>query len=133
MLFTRDREGDREHALKLLGAALEATTTIGLKPLARRVNSLIAKVSPPQTRTVDTISSSQALAGVSGQSQRIIATILFLDTVGSTEHVTKLRDRRWDARDFRPASCGDSLRIRNVTGSGKAGVADEGRHSHRRV
>jgi class 3 adenylate cyclase/tetratricopeptide (TPR) repeat protein len=95
MLFTRNREGDREHALKLLGAALEAATSLGMKPLERRVNSLIAKVSPPETRAVDTKSSSQILAGVSGESQRIVATILFLDIVSSTEHVTKLRDRRW--------------------------------------
>jgi eukaryotic-like serine/threonine-protein kinase len=95
MLFTRDREGDREHALTLLEAALEAATTIGMKPLERRVNSLIAKISPPQTRAVTASSSSQVPAGVSGESQRIVATILFLDIVSSTEHVTKLRDRRW--------------------------------------
>src|SRR5262249_32615648 len=54
MLFARDREGDREHALKLLGAALETATAIGMKPLARRVDSLIAKVSPPQNRAINT-------------------------------------------------------------------------------
>ena len=95
MLFTRDGEGDREHALTLLGEALDAATTIGMKPLARRVNSLIAKISPPQTRGINTISGSDAPAGVSGQSQRVVATILFIDIVSSTEHVTKLRDRRW--------------------------------------
>jgi class 3 adenylate cyclase/tetratricopeptide (TPR) repeat protein len=95
MLFTRDSEGDREHALELLGAALEAANTIGMRPLARRVNSLMAKVSAPQTTAINTISSPQALTGVSGESQRVVATILFLDIVSSTEHVTKLRDRRW--------------------------------------
>ena len=95
MLFTRDREGDREHALKLLGEAHEAATAIGMKPLARRVNSLIAKVRPPHNRAIDTPSSSQALAGLSGESQRVVATILFLDIVSSTEHLSKLKDRRW--------------------------------------
>src|SRR5262249_42483493 len=31
----------------------------------------------------------------SGESQRVVATILFIDIVSSTEHVTKLRDRGW--------------------------------------
>jgi eukaryotic-like serine/threonine-protein kinase len=95
MLFTRDHQGDREHALKLLREALEAATTIGMRPLERRVNSLIAKVSPPQTRAINAISGSPALAGVSGESRRVVATILFIDIVSSTEHVTKLRDRGW--------------------------------------
>jgi class 3 adenylate cyclase/tetratricopeptide (TPR) repeat protein len=30
-----------------------------------------------------------------GESQRVVATLLFIDIVSSTEHVTKLRDRRW--------------------------------------
>jgi eukaryotic-like serine/threonine-protein kinase len=95
MLFTRDGEGDRDHALKLLGTALKTATAIGMKPLVRRVNSLIAKVSPPQNRVFDMPSSSQALAGVSRDSQRVVATILFLDIVSSTEHLSKLKDRRW--------------------------------------
>jgi len=69
---------------------------LGHQPQAPTSNDRIrGEVSPPQTRAINTISSSQALAGVSGQSQRIVATILFIDIVSSTEHVTKLRDRGW--------------------------------------
>ena len=53
------------------------------------------EVSPPQTRAINTISGSDAPATVSGQSQRVVATLLFIDIVSSTEHVTRLRDRGW--------------------------------------
>jgi len=53
------------------------------------------EVSAPQTRVINTIQGWQALAGIGGESQRVVATILFIDIVSSTEHVTKLRDRRW--------------------------------------
>jgi hypothetical protein len=64
------------------------------QPQAPTSNDL-GEVSPPQTRAINTISGSTALAGVSGQSQRVVSTILFIDIVSSTEHVTKLRDPEW--------------------------------------
>jgi class 3 adenylate cyclase len=53
------------------------------------------EVSPPRTRAINTVSGSQAPPGVGGESQRVVATLLFIDIVSSTEHVSKLRDRRW--------------------------------------
>jgi class 3 adenylate cyclase/tetratricopeptide (TPR) repeat protein len=58
-------------------------------------NRVRGEVSPPQTRAINTMFGTDAPAGVTGQSQRVVATLLFIDIVSSTEHVTRLRDRGW--------------------------------------
>jgi class 3 adenylate cyclase len=95
MLLTRGNTGDLEHALKLLEESLEVASAIGMQPLERRVNALIAEAGGPHVSASYMTPGSRALATVGGDSQRVVATILFVDIVSSTQHVTKLRDRQW--------------------------------------
>ncbi len=95
VLLNRGNQGDLEHALKLLTEAREITSAIGMKPLGGRVNSLIAKAQAPKSNLAAATARPPAGANTGEHSQRVIATILFIDIVSSTEHVTELKDRRW--------------------------------------
>ncbi len=95
VLLNRGKRGDLEHALKLLVEARELTSAIGMKPLAGRVNSLIAKAPAAKSNLAAATGGPLSSASPGEQSRRVIATILFIDIVSSTERVTELKDRRW--------------------------------------
>ena len=94
VLLKRGDEADVQQALKLLGESREVTSSIGMRPLEMRVKSLIAKAGGPRVSDMGA-GHSEGDSNAGAKSQRVVATILFIDIVGSTEHVTELRDRRW--------------------------------------
>jgi len=56
---------------------------------------LQAPTSKDRSREAQTLARDFKGLSYSGESQRVVATLLFIDIVSSTEHVTKLRDRGW--------------------------------------
>ncbi len=100
MLVKRNHPGDSESARNLIQQALDAASNIGLKLLEMRAAALIAKTYPPESNASPKPSAtsefgSHDVKNQTAQRQRIVATIMFVDIVSSTEHVTKMKDRRW--------------------------------------
>ena len=100
MLVKRNHTGDREAALHLIRESLNAASDIGLKLLEMRAAALIAKTYGPESiRSPAPLAVSEFRSRVAssgkGQRQRIVATIMFVDIVSSTERVTEMKDRRW--------------------------------------
>jgi eukaryotic-like serine/threonine-protein kinase len=100
MLFKRHHPGDSEAARNLIQQALDAASNIGLKLLEMRAAALVAKAYPPEPiPSPEPLAApefgSHVVSGRTGQRQRIVATIMFVDIVSSTERVTEMKDRRW--------------------------------------
>ncbi|MFZ1121343.1 MAG: adenylate/guanylate cyclase domain-containing protein [Candidatus Binataceae bacterium] len=95
MLVKRNHTGDREEALSLIQESLDAASDIGLKLLEMRAAALIAKTYGPESIRSPAPLGSRVASGDTGPRQRIVATIMFVDIVSSTERVTELKDRRW--------------------------------------
>ncbi len=95
MLVKRNHTGDREEALSLIQESLDTASDIGLKLLEMRAAALIAKTYGPESIRSPAPLGSRVASGDTGPRQRIVATIMFVDIVSSTERVTELKDRRW--------------------------------------
>jgi class 3 adenylate cyclase len=100
MLIKRDRVGDSEKALNLIQQSFDTASRIGLKMLEMRAAALVAKARGPEsTRSAAPVAGREIRSRVASdepvRQQRIIATIMFVDIVSSTEHVTEMKDRRW--------------------------------------
>ncbi len=92
LLLKRNAGGDRDKALNLIREALDTASATGMKLLEFRARALMAKACGPE-------SIPSAAADIESpaprQQRRIVATILFVDIVGSTRRVAELSDRRW--------------------------------------
>jgi class 3 adenylate cyclase len=92
MLLKRNAGSDRGRAQNLIGEALDTSSASGMRLLEFRAQALMAKVRGPEPApgAAPLIKTSEP-----GQHRRIVATILFVDIVGSTRRVAELTDRRW--------------------------------------
>jgi eukaryotic-like serine/threonine-protein kinase len=92
MLLKRNAGSDRGRAQNLIGEALDTSSASGMRLLEFRAQALMAKVRGPQPAPA---AASLIKIAEPGQHRRIVATILFVDIVGSTRRVAELTDRRW--------------------------------------
>jgi eukaryotic-like serine/threonine-protein kinase len=96
MLLKRAGAGDRERALSLLRDALAITSVVGMKLLELRAAALMTKAGASETIRSATpeINPSGSTDSLTRQ-QRIVATIMFIDIVDSTQRVAEMNDRWW--------------------------------------
>jgi len=102
LLARRDEPGDREKALELVSAALNAAQEMGMKALVEK--ALALKLRAQGIDTSDVQSSIDAVAAAVQTEHPDLSsqvapdgtvTILFSDIEGSTEMTERLGDRRW--------------------------------------
>jgi class 3 adenylate cyclase len=92
MLFKRGDRSDLDRAFEMADQARDTAKNLHMKLLEMRATGLVAKIAIPAT----TRSASGAASGTPQlQRQRVIASVMFVDIVGSTEHVAALSDSRW--------------------------------------
>ena len=85
MLLERGDDEDRPRAKALNDQALAAADLLGMRTLQESARALKTKYSA---------SASQS-ARRAGDAMRTLVTVLFIDIVGSTEHASRIGDRKW--------------------------------------
>ncbi|MGH7936349.1 MAG: adenylate/guanylate cyclase domain-containing protein, partial [Chthoniobacterales bacterium] len=94
MLLKRGDPSDLNRAVEIAGQVRDTAKSLHMNLLEMRVTALIAKTDLPVTATGRRASANDSDT-VRPRRQRVIASIMFVDIVGSTERVAALSDRRW--------------------------------------
>jgi class 3 adenylate cyclase len=98
MLVKRAGGADKEKGLGLLRESHESAARMGLRLLEMRAAALITKSAADDgTRAPNGEPTVEPAFATSGpvSTRRSLATIMFVDIVGSTERLTEMKDRKW--------------------------------------
>jgi class 3 adenylate cyclase len=94
MLRRRSGPGDLDRALKLAREVYDMAKGLDMKVLEVRAGVFLAKATRSTAETSEN-GRSRGIHSTERPRQRIIATIMFVDIVASTERVAQLTDRPW--------------------------------------
>src|SRR5262249_45978844 len=95
MLVKRAGPEDSKKGLGLLHESLEFAARTGARLLEMRTAALIGKATADDANRPSQAEPAIGAAAGTPPPKRSLATIMFVDIVGSTEQLTEMRDRRW--------------------------------------